>query len=445
MFIKYSVIAAAILVHQIACISVTRSDDAGQDSESDSIQSQESDGADQTSGGLIPVEQSIAKFEQRVKTRPTDFLSLTILGQLYLRQAREQDDLPYYAKAEETFRAALQIKPDHRSAMTFLAITLEARHQFAEALELASQVAETSERETLALATVGDCQLHLGRYDEAEVTYNKLAERAKSPAVIARQAHLSELRGNPEQATKLVMEALALCNTLGTTRQDVAWYEMRLGNLLLNQGKLADAEEHFRVALHWSKDYAAAQLGLAEVIALQGRLDEAEKQYLETIDQHGEPPAMAGLGDVLMKKGDHDAAKEWYAKAEAVMVEEALSAAAAHYREVAMFYANHDLNPKRALELAEMDLKQRQDIYAYDALAWALYRNQQFEKAQDAIQLALRLTTRDANMHFHAGMISLALGDTEKARQSLTAATEINPKFSVLYSDVAAAELKKLE
>lgn len=400
---------------------------------------------DESTSGRMPTDQAIAKFQQRVKERPGDYLSHTVLGQLYLRQAKEEDDLPSYAKAEETFRAALKINPEHSSAMTWLAITLEARHEFAEALELASKVAATSERETLALAAVGDCQLHLGRYEEAAVTYRTLAERANSPAVIARLAHLSELNGQPDLAIAQIREALELSRTLGGTGQDLAWYEMRLGHLMMNRGRLADAETHFGQALKISKDYAAAQLGLAEVCALQGRLEESEKLYLATIEQHGEPPAMAGLGDVLSKKGDREAAGIWYAKADALMAEEALTAAAAHYREVAMFYTNHDLKPTRALELAEMDLKQRQDIHAYDCLAWALYRNQQFDKALEAMQSALRLNTRDANMHFHAGMIHLALGDTQKAKAALTTVMEINPQFSVLYSDVAAAELKKLQ
>ena len=400
---------------------------------------------DESTFGRMPTEQAIAKFQQRVKDHPGDYASYTILGQLHLRQAKEEDDLPSYAKAEESFREALKINPEHFSAMTWLAITLEARHEFAEALELASRVAATSERETLALAAVGDCQLHLGRYDEAAGTYQTLAERANSPAVIARLAHLSELNGQPDQAIAQIRDALKLSRTLGGTGQELAWYEMRLGHLMMNQGQLADAETHFRQALKISKDYAAAQLGLAEVCALQGRLDESEKLYLATIDQHGEPPAMAGLGDVMKKKGDSESAEAWYAKADAVMAEEALTAAAAHYREVAMFYANHELKPTRALELAEMDLKQRQDIQAYDCLAWTLYRNQQFDKALEAIESALRLNTRDASMHFHAGMIHLALGDTQKAKASLSKVMEINPNFSVLYSDVAAAELKKLQ
>ena len=396
-----------------------------------------------SSDGRMSTPKAIAIFEKRTNENKKDVMSLVVLGQLYLRQAKENDDLPFYAKAEETFRTALKISPDQKSAMTFLAITLEARHQFSEALELASKVAEFSERENLALATKGDCQLHLGRYEDADQTYQILIQRENSPAVMARLAHLRELQGHPEKAVELIHEALEASRTLGVEGQNLAWYEMRLGHLLMSQGQLVESEKHFQAALELSGDYGAAQVGLAEVLACQGKLDESEKLYAASVAAHGEPPAMAGLGDVLAKKGDVAAAREWYAKADAKMAEEARTAAAAHYREVAMFYANHDMNPERAVELAELDLKQRQDVHGYDALAWALYKNRQFEAALPAMKLALRLGTRDATMHFHAGMIYAALGQTEMAKSELTTALEISPQFSLLHSDVARDELRK--
>lgn len=412
--------------------------------ESDTL-AEPGDPDDRADEGRLPTTKAIEQFRRRVETRPQDYLSLTILGQLYLRHAREEDHLPGYTTAEETLRAALEINPQHRPAMTQLALALQAQHKFDEALVLASAAAAASERDTLALATQGDCQLHLGRYEEAAATYKKLAGRTNSPAVMARLAHLSELQGQPDRAVTQITEAMDLARRLGTGGAELAWYEMRLGHLLMSQGQLAQSADHFRRALGLSRDYSAAQMGLAEVLGLQGQLQEAEQQYRVTINQHGEPPAMAGLGDVLTKLGRVEEAQEWYQKAEAAMAEEATTAAAAHYREVALFYANHNLRPERALELAELDLKQRQDVYAHDALAWALYRNQQFEKAHEAMQSALRLKTRDARMHFHAGMICLALGDLPNARAALMEVAEINPHFSILDSELAATELKKLQ
>ena len=71
-------------------------------------------------------------------------------------------------------------------------------------------------------------------------------------------------------------------------------------------------------------------------------------------------------------------------------------------RELAMFYADHDLKLDEALDLATAGLEVRKDIYGYDAVAWALFKSFRFEEAADAIAQAT-LGTQDANLYWHSG------------------------------------------
>ena len=67
-----------------------------------------------------------------------------------------------------------------------------------------------------------------------------------------------------------------------------------------------------------------------------------------------------------------------------------------------MFYANHDVHLSEALTLARKEFEVRHDIYTWDALAWALYKNSQPQEAAVAIKEALNLDTRDPLLLFHA-------------------------------------------
>ena len=87
----------------------------------------------------------------------------------------------------------------------------------------------------------------------------------------------------------------------------------------------------------------------------------------------------------------------------------------------------------------------RKDIYAYDLLAWSLYKNGKAEEARNAIDEALKLGTEDAKLFFHAGMIYYRLGENEKARESLARAISTNPQFHVLHAETAALTLKQLD
>jgi tetratricopeptide (TPR) repeat protein len=95
--------------------------------------------------------------------------------------------------------------------------------------------------------------------------------------------------------------------------------------------------------------------------------------------------------------------------------------------------------------LARRELEVRKDVYAYDVLAWALYKNDQPEAALAAVTEALQLGTRDARLFFHAGMIHHRLGDVTKAQSYLQRALATNPLFHPLHVAVAEQTLAALE
>jgi len=57
----------------------------------------------------------------------------------------------------------------------------------------------------------------------------------------------------------------------------------------------------------------------------------------------------------------------------------------------------------------EEELKVRQDVYTYDALAWVLYKHKRYAEAKQAMDRALRMGTPEPSFRHHAGMIAAAL------------------------------------
>ena len=395
---------------------------------------------------MMATAKAVALFERRVAARPRDPVGRTMLGRLYLRLAEEEDDLPAYAKAEESFRAAVELAPGYDVAKTYLATALEARHRFAEALKLAEEVAAKRPSDSLALATVGDCQFQLGRYEDAAASVGRLETLIGSgPPVLVRKAQLAQIRGDMPAAVKLVEQAAQAVAVGGAADgRALAWYPMRLATLHFAAGDYETAAQEHRAALERVADYAPSLAGLAATFAARGDWAEAERLYRRAVEVHGEPPAVAALGDILAMQGKDGEAETLHDRAEAAMAEEALTAAAAHYREVALFLADHDREPARALELAEKDLEMRQDVFAYDTLAWTLYRNGRFDEAAAAMAKAMAEGTRDAGMYYHAGLIAAARGDDATARSRLSTALEISPGFAPLLAADARERLTRL-
>src|SRR5205814_2358072 len=164
-------------------------------------------GEEQESVPALTTDESIAVFEKRVQDHPRDAFALTVLGRLHLRRAKATGNRADIAAAEGFLRRAMQSEPDYSAPPMFLAVALQEQHRFAESLTLAQEVRRTSPKNTLALAIIGDAKLELGRYEDAEKSYQQLAAAGRSPPVLARLARLAELNGKPQEALRLLSTA----------------------------------------------------------------------------------------------------------------------------------------------------------------------------------------------------------------------------------------------
>jgi tetratricopeptide (TPR) repeat protein len=156
------------------------------------------------------------------------------------------------------------------------------------------------------------------------------------------------------------------------------------------------------------------------------------------------PIYIAELGDLYARTGDAAEAKKQYQLVEYIGLLGHINQVL-HNRDLALFYADHDTKLAQSLALARKEFEVRHDVYTWDALAWALYKNGKYQDAQDAIRHALRFGTKDPMLLFHAGMISSGLGENVQAQDQLAEAIRINPHFHVIYAEVARKQLALLQ
>src|SRR3990172_5342620 len=240
---------------------------------------------------LPPVGTAIQFFQDRIKQNPQDAVSYTLLGELYMRQARGTGDVASYQRAEAAPREAPELLPRYTPARASLAAALYAQHNFSEALELAQRAYREDARMTQALATAGDAHLALGHYTEGEEAYQELIQKSPMPPVRARLAHLAELKGNIDEARQLMQRAAGEALNAGGSRESVAWYLLRLGDLYFNTGHLDEAGKHYEAALKVFDNYYLALAGLGKVRAAQG-------EYQAAIDLYQRATAKIGRAHV---------------------------------------------------------------------------------------------------------------------------------------------------
>ncbi|NND13440.1 MAG: tetratricopeptide repeat protein [Acidimicrobiia bacterium] len=380
---------------------------------------------------------SIEFFERRLDDHH-DTSTLSTLGRLYLTRSRETGDQSLLDDAERTFNEALALRADHPGALLGLSAVRHAQHRFPESLTLA-EAAYDAEPSGPTLSVIGDVKSALGDYEGAGVAYDQALADFGAEAVLPGLALLSEVKGQPAEAVRLLEQAAAGSLEARVVGEPAAWYQERLAHLHLEQGNVDEAERRFEAALSLFPESTDSIAGLASVAEARREYDKA-LGILTSLANPG-PGELISIGDLYVATDRPDIAETYFSHAIEQMRASDIRMTA---RELAMFYADHDRNPDEALRLAMEDFERRPDLHGYETLAWTLYRAGQFEEARSVSDEALAFGVNDSPLRYHAGLIALALGEHERAKAELEMALDINPEWHVLHADHAREVLSSL-
>ena len=218
----------------------------------------------------------------------------------------------------------------------------------------------------------------------------------------------------------------------GVPGEQLAWFHLRLGDLALRAGQLAEAGRELDAGLRIlpgglppARREGAAR-GRPSRLAPGGGRRGAGHRRGRSI-----PRRWGCCHDAYTALGDSGKAAE-YSRAM-----DARGARSSRAPTTGRGACSSSTTTARCLACSARcadELRTRRDVYGYDLLAWALHRSGRDLEARSPMRQALSLGTRDAMLHYHAGMIELAIGDTTAARGDASSRARDQ---SVLASDAA--------
>jgi tetratricopeptide (TPR) repeat protein len=377
----------------------------------------------------------IIKFlEDRVRRDPDDITALNRLAAEYLRRFRQSGDDHDLILSASTAAQSLHAVPaaQNSTALGARARALFALHGFAAARDLGRQLIDQEWDKRYPFEIYGDALLELGDYDAAADAYKRMEAFDDPDAnTETRMARLALIRGDVEQARRRFESAVELARQVLPPAPDVvAWCLVQGGQLAFNSGDWEEAEKHYQAALESNPlDWTAID-HLGELRAAQKRYDESVSLYLSLVARVPRPELFQSLGDVYAIMGKPQDAALWHKKALDKYSAAAAAGSAHYYHHMAGFYSDTEPNPAEAVKWAKMDMEVRHSVYAYDGLAWALYKAGEIKPAAETMDKALAQGTKDAHLLYHASLIYYRAGDGKKARDCLLGAGQINPKFN---------------
>jgi tetratricopeptide (TPR) repeat protein len=383
---------------------------------------------------------------------PKDAEGFAVLGAAYFQRARETGDVSDYQLAEGALNKSLDLDSSDFSAADALGALAEVcmgEHRFADALNYAQKALSLGTGDVSPFAIVGDAYADMGEYDKAAAAYARLTPRdmTLSPhAAYARDSRLAYLKfvaGDTPAAIALMKQSVAEGVEAQLPRENLAWLYFELGEFETQAGDAASANAAYLAALNTHPGDYRALAALGKLRANNGRYEEAIVLYQKAIAVVPMPIFVAELGDLYARTGNQAEAQKQYALVEYIGLLGKINQVL-HNRDLALFYADHDTRLPEALELAQKEFEVRQDIYTWDALAWALYKNGRLAEAASATDKAMRMGTKDPILLYHAGMIAERLGQREKALSELKQALAINPRFHLVYAKAASDKVGSL-
>jgi tetratricopeptide (TPR) repeat protein len=389
--------------------------------------------------------QDIAFFERRAAQDPQGAWDRAQLAALYVQRARETSDFGDYLRADSLARVSIAMRSArNEEAYVMLTASLLAQHRFAEARDAARELADADPDVPSYRALLGETCLEVGDYDGARAAFDAIPRAARGePGIAPRLARWAELRGDTLTARLLLRRARAAADSsLGLPREQRAWFHLRMGDLDLRQGRPDRAERELR-------DGLAALPGDHRLLAALARLAAARHRWRDAV-RYGESsiavaldPATLGIvSDAYAALGDTARAAE-YARTMEIAVGQQPGA---YHRAWSLFLLDHGRQVPQVLAAARAELAGgRRDVYGWDLLAWALYKDGRAAEARQAAALALAQGTQDAMLFYHAGMIERAAGDPAAARDHLRRALAVAPMFDPFAPAVARAVLDTLD
>jgi tetratricopeptide (TPR) repeat protein len=366
-----------------------------------------------------------------VRDNPGDNKSALALASVYLQESRVTGNNMYYdAAALHYLNQVLEQNPADFEALTLKALVYLSQHHFAEAITIAEQAQKVGPYNAFVYGLLVDGHVEMGNYKAAIENAEKMMSLRPDIRSYSRVAYLREIHGDNTGAIEAMNTAV---KAGGGGDEPTSWARVQLGKLYENTGDLKHAEMHYTIALDQRPGYAYAIAGL-------GNIAEANKDYNKAIQLYEQADSL--LLDYTFKEKlaslYERIGEEKKAKALMKAVIKGLSEHAemgekeddiGHYADRELAYAYIlEKDYDKALKHALAEYRRRPaNIDVNETVAWAYYNRNEYTKALQFIELALKTNCKNPTLLTRAGLIFSKNGQLDRAKTLLQEALMKNP------------------
>lgn len=345
------------------------------------------------------VQNLYGEYRQKLIKNPQNNATRLALAELFINEARVTGEHGHYYPAALAVLDGISPKPEEKD-LHFRALSAKAGvqlslHDFAAALETATEAVGINPYNAQIYGALVDANVELGHYKEAVAMADKMVSIRPDLRSYARISYLREIFGDVDGS----IEAMKLAVSAGYPGyEQTAWARLTLGRLY----------EHYR------------------------SLEEAEQQYQMVLAERPDYPfAIAALGDIALQR-------EEYAKAEGLLKQAtAIIPEFSFYESLARLYKVQGRNQEFQATLDELLQMFREDTESGHnmGLEYAkLYSNFLDDQGKALEYAKLEYNRRPGNIDVNRVLASIysKTGETELAARHLEIASRTHARYPEL-------------
>ena len=369
----------------------------------------------------------ITDAQKRSKADPKSWQPHADLAAAYLRSARDTEDAAQYDEAETAVKHLLQLSPGNYEGEKLEAAILLGKHEFANALKLATELNHKVPDDVAGWSLLVDIHVAIGGNAEAEREAQWILDlRPGSALGFEKAAGLRDLFGDAEGAIEFYQEANRRTSPNDPVQRAWLFSQIARVNLAADNLKAAQAALDQALALFPQSQLAAGIA--ADIEMVQGKYAEAAAARERRYQAVKSPANLYAWAEALERAGLKEQAASAFNKFERQALAETHSPYNANL-ELIYLYTDYKNNPSEALRLAQREETVRQDEGTLAAAAWAFFQNGKYTEAQNRMNRALAVGVRNPRYFCRAAQISAKANDASgvaKYKKELSSFSQTN-------------------
>ncbi len=310
-------------------------------------------------------------------------------------------DISYLMSAEKLFRKAINISASSKDSYTrSLAQNYITQHRFKEAKQILEESYQGISNKRATQLLLFDVYLELGEYMNADKVLGKL-KKTNDYNYLIRLAKWNDYHGNLDAAIRNLEKAKEIADSRKSISLQI-WTYANLADYYGHAGRIKDSYDLYLKTLQLQADHTYAKKQIAWIVYSYEKNTKEATRILDSIMiNHKAPDYYLMKAEILAYEGEiSESNKQYDSFINAINN--------GHYGQM---YNNYlievyaDSNPKKALEIATTEIKNRPTPEVYSLLAYAQLKGGDKNKALETITTFVEEKTFEPKSLYYSVLI----------------------------------------